>query len=215
MPRLLLKSTRAIAQAQQSLSATELAAVIPVVTCDERESFKSVLLGVEVSEVLSMAASQAAAATQGCQDSARHRATTHDMLVQEAAATAGPEVAALFLASDSYKRMLDSADEEPRQPRGLHCDGCGASGEARKLLKCDACGWVWFCSPACQKKGAPASFCSNTRTRDQRCSGAGVRCRLHLFAPPAVLCYALTAGDEQACIVGACLEPQLASANDC
>ena len=56
------------------------------------------------------------------------------------------------LVTQSYIEQVETA--MARRP-GLQCDSCGVSSTTTRLLKCDACGWTWYCSVACQKKGVP------------------------------------------------------------
>ena len=44
-------------------------------------------------------------------------------------------------------------EEAGRRRPGLQCDSCGVQRGTQRLFKCNACGWVWYCSSACQKKG--------------------------------------------------------------
>ena len=151
----------AIREAQQSLTAPRLAA--PVVALTAKNAHDDSAAMVPMSVFLETLAEQAAVSIERETNLARQASSgqtssgaipanlAHTQAAQDCFSPAALQEAMAGLHSSEQQDALRLAMHQP----GVKCDSCGArSGPSQRLLKCTACGWVWYCSPACQKKGA-------------------------------------------------------------
>ena len=166
--RIFTKAAQAIEHARKKLHASELAEPVVALTGGQGGAESAGVYKTTVSQLLRTMAGFVESSIKTKEESLIEDPEWSDTQRQQAHDKFGPAFGSLIESIDPRNPLgrQDVTDAAGRQP-GMQCDCCGSKGGAQRLLKCASCGWVWYCSSGCQKKGAPLFLAGGRRCTAQ------------------------------------------------